>query len=194
MPNTNPLDEFVTTWNTRRNWVKYFLKGAKQLARSLGISPERFTTEVGSLDEVSARIDPDQYDLFICHVVANWVPEPSAFIRKLSSLSSRSDQYISLVIGTTLGHEMKYADLGKLDLLKMSVFASEQPLPSLTYGKDLAVRLLDPTRIKQQLEKEKFHIVAKAAVKVFTEYIPPSLFHEPQTLPLLREIEYKRLD
>lgn len=170
---------------------KHLLDDAKRIATELGVLPSRFTTEIGSMDDVRAGVELGEYDLFICHVVANWVPDPYAFIKDLSLLLSKNDQYVSLAIGTTFGHEIKYADIGKLDLLKMSVFAPEGPMPSLTYGKDLAVKLLNPLHVKDYLEKNQFRVVTKAAVKVFSEYVQSGVFSDPQALSMLRDIEYK---
>ncbi len=166
------------------------IDSADKLMEELNIDKLRVIRIQSTFEDYLGKHDTEKdFNLLINHVVINWSSDPYLFLKRLINLMTKPDQICSLVIGTTLGHEMKYACMGQIDLLFDSLRNREKPIKSLTYGNDMKVTILDPRNIVEFLEVMGMEIILKSGVKVFSEYIPENLIQSDDVRKKIIEIE-----
>ncbi len=162
------------------------LEQAEGNRQQFGIYKDRLQIIQGELSTVLH--DELPCDLIICHAVANWTLDPTAFLRDLIELGNARGAWVSLVVGARRAKALRFANQGNMAHLKEAVASLDTPVGSLLDGEKVIP--LDPDVVVQQIESLGNEIVMHAGVRIFADYVPPAVLRDDRQWALLKEAEY----
>jgi S-adenosylmethionine-dependent methyltransferase len=147
---------------------------AERAAREAGVT-NRIALKHGDALQLATLFDAGSFDLILCHNVLEFVDDPGAVLQSAARTLRGPFGIISVLVRNQPGEVLKAALLnGDLAAAELSLTA-EWGDESLYGGK---VRLFTAETLRTMLIQASFAVVAERAVRVISDYLPPTISRE----------------
>lgn len=144
---------------------------AERAAREAGVT-RRIELKHGDALQLRTLFDAGSFDLILCHNVLEFVDDAGAVLQSAARILRGPFGIISVLVRNQPGEVLKAAllngDLAAADLSLTAAWGDES-----LYGRK--VRLFTTESLRSMLVQTSFAVVAERAVRVISDYLPPSI-------------------
>ncbi|MFQ5656067.1 MAG: methyltransferase domain-containing protein [Candidatus Methylomirabilales bacterium] len=172
----------VTLFDPAEEMLYLAREKAAALDPPLALAPQFLR---GSLEEAAELVEKKTFDLVLCHMLVEYLPDPSSSLVLLRPLL-RPDGFLSLI---TINRWQEPLRLGIRDRKfheAMRALVAEAPMDSL-FGLPRSGMVRD--ELQAQLQATGIDILAHQGIFVFSDYVPPGTLEDPSNFTALLRLE-----
>ena len=162
------------------------IEAAKENQKHFGIDESRVVYVNLDLNGFLEEREKYSFDFVMCHVVVNWTPNPWLFMSDFIKLCD-SKVPVSFVFGSSLAKAFRFSYQGNIGDLLLILQKPGSAVSSLIEKEKVIP--LDPDMIARWIDENGCSIDFKAGVRIFADYVNPSLLMDGNLLMMLKQAE-----
>ncbi|MFQ5532937.1 MAG: class I SAM-dependent methyltransferase, partial [Candidatus Methylomirabilales bacterium] len=159
---------------------------AKEKAAALD-PPSAFAPQFlrGSLEEAAELVEKKTFDLVLCHMLVEYLPDPSSSLVLLRPLL-RPDGFLSLITVNRCQEPFRLGIRDRKFEEAMRALVGKAPMDSL-FG--LPRSGMVSNELEAQLEGVGINVLAHQGIFVFSDYVPTGTLEDPSNFTALLRLE-----